>query len=192
MSRRPLILSQRDVSNAKLGLRVAMGVSGITIGLAALLLLQAKMHAADLADQVRMQKTTLSALRRSVQQPVATVAADPTSGDAVGKLQTDLERTAKSVHCTVSEFQTMTERSPYLSVFSLETNQPGWEQVPIHVTLNGTLAATLATVESLRKCNSPFEPDSIEISRQAVSENGASEVSLRLTFRVLVRTGAKA
>jgi hypothetical protein len=192
MRKEPFILTQPHVHRARTALKVILGVTCGALVLSGGRYLQAQMVTADLADRVRMQSKTLSDLRRAAVKPTET---SPNSSsireDAIVKVQTALERNARAANCEITEFQASPDRAPYLSSFTLETNHPDWEQVQVHVTLSGTVSAAFATVEGLRKCGVPIEPDSIELARQKFDEHRHSVVTLRLSFRVLTRLGAK-
>lgn len=154
-----------------------------------LFLLRSAMTASDLGSQVKMQRQTLADLRKAAVLPEEVPILELKSNEVLARLQTDLERKARAVNCKISEFQATADRSPYMSAYSLDANRPEWEQIGVSLTLQGSLAATLSTIESLRAAGTPIEPDSLEISRQTVNANGISLVSVHLAFRVLVRAG---
>lgn len=192
MRKEPFILTQRHIQRARLALKVILGLTCGVLVLSGGRYLQAQMVAADLTDRVRTQSKTLSDLRRAAVKPAETApASSSVIDDAVVKVQTALERNARATNCQITEFQASPDRTPYLSSFTLETNHPDWEQVQVHVTLTGTVSGAFATVEGLRKSGVPIEPDSIELARQKFDEHRHSVVTLRLSFRVLTRMGAK-
>ena len=190
MKGEPLIMSERLVANCKRTLKVTFGVTCAWLAVSGFGLLSTRVHASDLASRSRTQKKTLASIRQSTSRvPIQPVQVDIKSNNVVARLQTALERAARSADCTITEFQATPDRTAYLSAFTLNTNLPDWEQITIRLALNGTLAATLATVESLRSCGTPFEPDSLEITRQTITQSGVTLVALRLSIRVLVRIG---
>ena len=189
MSPSPFILSQKHVRIGQMAFGIAVAIVCIAVTSTAFRFFGTQAHTAQLANLVRTQKDRLAELRRNAElQPLSERQSVAPSGDAVARIQADLARRARAVNCTIEEFQASPDRTPYLSVFTLDTNRPDWQQIPVQVSLRGTLAATCAAVDSLRTGGIPVEPDSLEISRQAISERGDAVVSLRLGFRVLVRT----
>ncbi len=193
MRKEPFILTQPHVHRARKVLKVILGLTCGALVLSGGRYLQAKMVTADLADRVRMQSKTLADLRQAAVKPTETRPTSPAiREDAIVKVQTALERNARAAKCEISEFQASPDRAPYLSSFTLETNHADWEQVQVHVTLSGSVSAVFTTVEGLRKCGVPIEPDSIELARKSFDEHKKhSVVTLRLSFRVLTRIGAK-
>lgn len=187
-----LVMSEKQILKVRGAFRAVVTLALLVLCVAGFRLVAAKMRVADQADRIQMQRNTLKNLRDSLKgRPATSVAPKRAYMNPVAQLQTDLQRSAALAHCTVSDFQASTDYSPYLSVFTLDTNHPNWQQVSIHVTFRGSLASTLATVESLGKSTVPIEPDSLEITRQSISQDGASEVLLRLDFRALVLAGGR-
>lgn len=186
-----LVMSEKQILRVRNAFKTVLTMTLLVLCVTGFRLVAAKVRVADQADRIRMQRNTLKSLRESLKDRPATPAPKATYANPVARLQTDLQRAAASAHCTVSDFQSSTDYSPYLSVFTLDTNHPNWQQVSIHVTFRGPLASTLATVESLGKSAVPIEPDSLEITRQSISQDGASEVLLRLDFRALVLAGGR-
>lgn len=186
------LMSEKRVGQAKLALKVAAALTTVSCALAGLQLLQARMRRADLAERIQLQTQTLQNLKSSVAAAPEPGEAQTPSIHSIAKLHTEVERAASAAGCSVGEFQANPDRAPYISVYTLDTNAKGWEQVSVHVTLNGSLSATLATVENLFKSEVPIEPDSLEITRQTVSAQGPSVILLRLEFRALTRVGDKA
>ena len=190
MKREPLIMSEKLVQTIRRTLQVTIGVTSVWLTVSGFVLAQTSIRTSILATENRSQWKALADIRQSTKkQSTDSVPVDLRANKVLARLQTDLERMARSVNCSINEFQAASERGPYISSFSLENSHPDWEQIPVHLTLSGTLAATLATVESIRSSDTPIEPDSIEISRQTITDKGIPIVALRLSFRVLVRGG---
>jgi len=189
MSREPLIMTARLIQKIRKVMLASIALAGLWLLITAFMALRSRMTSNDLADQLRMQRQTLAELRKAAVLPEEATAVELKSNDVLAKLQTDLEQKARSVNCKINEFQAGADRTPYMSAFSLETNRPEWEQIGVSLTLHGSLAATLSTIESLRSSGTPIEPDSMEISRQTVTDRGTAQVSVHLAFRVLVRAG---
>ncbi len=169
---------------------VAAGIAVASLAFSGLRLVQTRMHLGDLTERVKLQRGTLANLRQTTAKKAAE-GPSPNHGkkDAIARVQSYMERASRDTHCEIGEFQASLDRIPYLSAFTLDTNKPDWEQVQIHLTLNGPLQATLAAVDKLRKSGIPMEPDSIEITRATAAKNGMATVALRLVFRVLIHSG---
>jgi hypothetical protein len=187
-----LIMTERRIGTARKALKIGIGVAVTLLVVSAFRMAQAKLHRSDLTERIKLQEATLKSLRDDVNKHPKSDAGDPPDDHSVARLQSEIERAAASERCTVNEFQANPDRTPYVSVFELDTKQSGWEQVSIHVTLKGTLASALHTVEALGKSSIPVEPDSVEIARQFVDQQGTANVLLRLEFRALVHAGGKA
>lgn len=192
MSQFTLIMTERRIDYARKALKVCVAVAAVMLVGSAVRMVQARMHIADLAEQIKLRETTLNGLQQAIKSHPATDQVNPPDDHSVARLQSEIERIARQERCTINEFQANPDRSPYISVFELDTKQSGWEQVSIHVTLKGALSSVLHTVEALGKSSIPVEPDSMEIARQYVDPQGASNVLLRLEFRALVKAGGKA
>jgi hypothetical protein len=174
-------------------MQICLVAAAALIAFCGVRMFQTKMHAGELSDQLKAQKGTLAELRRTTTPPLPASTNSHVEKDAVSRLQLQIERSAKHTNCLISEFQASPEPGPYLSVFTADTNHPDWLQVSIHLTLEGTLASTLATVEGFRKGGIPLEPDSLEIMRQSPAPSkGPVKVELRLAFRVLIKPGGTA
>jgi len=178
----------QGVRKAMLG---SLAVVGVLVVVSALHYVQTRNKVAGSAAKASQQEKTLNELRLEASRRPAEAPAppDPTTG-VLTRLQSSIERTARSAGCTINEFQATPERTPYLSAYSLETTRKDWEQVNVRLSLYGTLSSTLSTVDGLRRTGIPIEPDTIEVARQSVSESGVTSVALRLSFRVLVKAGS--
>ncbi|HTQ12176.1 MAG TPA: hypothetical protein VMI31_19085 [Fimbriimonadaceae bacterium] len=185
----PIVLSQRHVRKSEKTLRVSIAVALALCGAGIFRLWALRAHVASLEAQIRSQKSALAGL--TVGQPVSNVRA-PSGTDPLAQLQQNLESATQKYHCTIEEFQASPDRVPYISAFTHDTNEPDWQQIPVHVTLQGTLASVLGAVDRLHDSDLPLEPDSIEITRDSPADQHTSVVSLRITFRVLTWTGGKA
>jgi|GEM_PF-3539136 len=188
----PIVLSQKHVRISRKAFRVAIGVSCALMALSVVRLYATRERVTGLTLSIQKQNASLSSLRHSTRSLPAANETVALSGDPLSQLQLALEGAAAVSKCSIDEFQASPERTPYRSVFTPDTNEPDWMQTSVHVTFTGSLKATLEAVERLRKADLPMEPDSLEITRQGVGANGASVVSLRLAFRVLMKAGGKA
>jgi hypothetical protein len=192
MIREPLIFSQTPVDRMKKIMFVSAAVAVAAIAFSGLRLMQTKMQLGELSERVKAQRTTLASMRQAAKKPRKPVDVHQAKIDAVARVQGFLERSAAKTGCVIGEFQASLERGQYLSVFTLDTNKPNWEQVQVHVTLSGSLSSSLATLDSLRRSNIPMEPDSIEVIRETASKEGKAKVAVHLVFRVLIMSGGGA
>lgn len=187
----PILLSEKTVLLIRRAMFASIGIGLLAICFCGLRLLQSKSHLADLAERVKIQRGTLAQMRQTTTKPPEG-RPDNAHIDAVAKVQAKLEESVKASGCQLSEFQVAADRQPYLSLFTLDTNSTSSEQIQVHVTLSGKLPATIATLEALRKADTPIEPDSIEITRDSVLKGGIAQISMRLVFRILVPAGGTA
>jgi len=188
MRRDKVVLTEKHIGVLQ---RVTIGVALLALAAVAfsgLRLLSSNMQLRDLTERVSAQKKTLSGLRQALKKPRKPIDPDQAKIDAIARVQGYMERSCRQNGCQLGEFQAGLERGPYLSVFTLDTNKPGWEQVQVHVTLNGPAAGALHTIEGLKNSGVPVEPDSIEIVRGDVKIDKVM-VSARVVFRVLIMSG---
>jgi len=158
------------------------------IGLGAEILLRNR-EAAALEHQSQLLDQQIRVTQGEIQRADKLVSA-PMADDlgAVGKLQSNITRIASEHDCTVAEFRSSAELSPYLTRFAKTTGVSGWGQVEVQISVLGNAKNVSATFASLVDSDVPFEFDSLEICRDKVNEVGDATVIGHATMRVLIRT----
>ena len=138
----------------------------------------------------------LKATSRSVQVQLDAVKAQSAAG-AVGQSQLPvglatvdiihqaLQHSAGIRHCSVTEFKSGTDTTPFLTHYRREASDAGWTQVDARFSIEGRLADVIETVRSLEGCSVPFEIDSININRQNFDKTGGAIVSADVQFRTI-------
>ena len=175
LRRAALFVLLLSLSGAALGSWRLFSIRGETAGLKA----DAVARAARLADDRKVAAT-------------APKAAKPAALDrsrAVSRLRESLAAIARQKGFQVQEFEASTEELPYLSAYALDTQAPGWMQVPVRVALQGRSTALMAGIAALRAVEAPFEVDTIEFTRRSADDKGMATVSASLGIRVLVYRG---
>ncbi|RYG25341.1 hypothetical protein EON82_07455 [bacterium] len=169
---------------------VALAVSLITIGGSALRVAMAQRSSADLLVGVTGRKNRL----RENRQVAGNVPKGPKPNaldrsHAVARLRSTLTKLAKEKRFEIDEFQASTDELPYITVYSTESEFPGWMQVAVRFSLNGRAPILLSALDSLKSLDVPFEVDSVEITRRSTDNSGMSLVAEQVQLRVLVYRG---
>lgn len=135
--------------------------------------------------------TEISDARRKVAAAETITSRNQPEGmKAVSAFQTALDKAARSHECELTEFQATAEVAAYLSKFKKITDKSDWLQVPVHVSMTGTVSALMGTFESLKGSDVPFEFDSIALTRGQVLDNNEVNVTAKIEMRVLIKQGA--
>jgi hypothetical protein len=181
-------------------LKMLSGLRNGAIALAAAFLLTAGVlgfevvlrnrEAGDLEHQTAFLDQQISVTKGEVQRANRLTSSPVVVNDlgAVGRLQSDISRIAAANKCTVPEFQSSAELSPYLTRFAKTTSISGWGQVEVDVSISGSARNVAATLARLVDADVPFEFDALELTRDHTNEVGDATIIGHATLRVLIRT----
>ncbi len=79
----------------------------------------------------------------------------------------------------------------FLTRYAKTTEEKGWSQVPVSVSVQGTTASVFDTVAELEQCAVPMELDSLTLVREAVSHKGEATIGAHLELRILAKDKEK-
>ena len=170
---------------AFLGTCVLLGGSALVLASSALALTAAATRSDAAAVRDLSAAASLGSRRT---QPAGPDEASAGSG-AVSAFQSFVEEQAAQRKCSVAEFQVSSDAHPFISRFETHGVARPWMQVEVMFSVKGRLSEVYEVIASVSKQAVAFEPNSVEIARDSVSDAGSATVAARVLGRVLQRGG---
>jgi hypothetical protein len=145
-------------------------------------------HAEAISQQKLLKKASadLQALKRLPDKPAYDGLA------AAGAFQEFLEDVASEHNCKVGDLHASPDMQLFLSRYAKTTDEKGWSQVPVSVTIQGATVNVFDTVAELEQCTVPMEIDSLTLTREALDGKGTATIGAQLQLRVLAMNKEKA
>lgn len=112
-----------------------------------------------------------------------------TSTTPVEDFQGMLEAACEANRCKMGEFQASSDWTPFLSRFAKNSDDPGWLQTQIQLTLTGSTAAITGTLRSVISKTVLFEFDSVDFA-PIESEKSERKVTAKISLRILKKENA--
>lgn len=95
-----------------------------------------------------------------------------------------LEAACDKHKCKMKEFQASSDWTPFLSRFAKNSDDPGWLQSQVNLTLTGSTSAITSTLRSVISPTVMFEFDSIDLV-PTESKDSTSKVVAKIALRIL-------
>ena len=186
MSSYILTASTRQTAQRIAFVCIAASLMAVAISATRLILVRHK------ASELRLGVTGRMNRLRESRRTATPKGVQPTSlsrSQAVSKLRSTLTKVASEKGVAIDEFQASTDEMPYVTVYSTESNDPGWMQVAVKFSMSGSGPRLVSTLAALRSFEVPFEVDNIEFTRRSTDTSGRSVVAEQVQLRVLVYRG---
>ena len=106
---------------------------------------------------------------------------------AINHYQSAFEKAAESRGCLLTEYISSRSVNPYLSRYSKDAPDGGWQQVEVKAQLVGTARSVIETIASLKNLEIPFEIQSLEFTRQETEKLTEAKVSARVELTILIQ-----
>jgi hypothetical protein len=131
-------------------------------------------------SQILAQTVTLKdEIKRADVSDFALISTTP-----VEDFQGMLEAACEAHRCKMGEFQASSDWTPFLSRFAKNSDDPGWTQTQIQLTLTGSTASIVNTLRSVISKTVLFEFDSVDFA-PIEADKSERKVMAKISLRIL-------